>query len=297
MNDTIIGIIGLGLMGESIADACVASGYRIVLREDRAERIEAFLAGHPATADRITIAEDVRELSSCSIVIEAIVEELGAKLALLGELDRVAPDAVIASNSSTFMPSELASSLQDPSRLLVLHFFNPANLVPLVEVVPGPQTDPAHTETVRRFAVTIGKTPVVLRREIEGFIANRIQAAVLREGYSLVETGVASPETVDTVVRLSLAPRWVACGPIATADLGGLDIFAALTARLFPRLDAGIETPGIVREHVDRGELGGKTGAGIYQWPPERRDAVKRDMADLFAFAAELAEAHGQAER
>lgn len=277
-----IGVIGLGLMGQAIVHACLRAGHTVRVFDAFPEQIVRLRQRHSAYLDRIHEVVDFVEFADCEIIVEAIAEQLEPKLELLRRLDAAVASVTIASNSSTFMPGELASALDDPSRLLVCHFFNPADTVPLVEIVPGTETGSDSVEKVRRFAISIGKTPVLLHREIEGFVANRLQAALLRECYALVEAGVADAETVDTVVRLSLGPRWAANGPIATADLGGLDIFEALTDRLFPLIDGSAEAPRALRERVARGDLGAKSGRGVYEWSPQSVEAATNRLAAHF---------------
>lgn len=287
MDRRMIGVIGLGLMGQSIAIACASAGYRVILSDSAEGRVFDFISRHPEFEDALVEAKSLADFASCSIVVEAVVEQLQVKLDLLRALETAAPSTTLASNSSTFMPSELAVGLVDRSRLLVCHFFNPADTVPLVEIVPSPDSDPIRIAQVEHFTRSIGKHPVLLRHEVEGFVANRLQAAVLRECYALVERGISTPETVDEVVRLSLAPRWAANGPIATADLGGLDIFVALCDRLFPRLDRSTQAQQLLRRKVHDGRLGAKSGAGLYDWPEEHREAAVRRLTEFFRFGAE----------
>lgn len=284
MEHEVIGVIGLGLMGQSIAVACARSGYKVVASDSIRGRYIEFTSQYPELEGMLSEAISLEDFAACSIVIEAVVEQLDAKLELLSALEIAAPDATLASNSSTFMPSELAIAVSDRSRLLVCHFFNPADTVPLVEIVPSFDSDPLRIAQVQDFARNIGKQPVTLQQEVEGFVANRIQAAVLRECYSLVERGIATPETVDEVVRLSLAPRWAANGPVATADLGGLDVFAALCDRLFPLLDKSTKAQELLRSRVGEGHLGAKSGMGVYSWSAERREAAVQRLTKFFRF-------------
>lgn len=287
MNREAIGIVGLGLMGQSIAVACVRAGYRVIVSDADPERCTVFRSSHPDLGEHISLAASLTDFANCTIILEAIIENLDAKLALLAALEVDAPNATIASNTSTFMPSELGVTASQAERLLVCHFFNPADIVPLVELVPGPDTDPARVEAVRKFIIAIGKKPVLLHREIEGFVANRLQAAILRECYSLVERGIASPETIDEVVKLSLAPRWAANGPLATADLGGLDIFFALSNRLFPTLDRSTVAPQTLEQNVSNGTIGAKVGAGVYDWPDAKQAEARHRLTEYFRFSEE----------
>lgn len=282
-----VGIIGFGVMGRSIARACAGAGFGVLIYDQRPDSAEQVLQESASFAGSCRGVTSLEGFADCELIVEAITEALEPKHALLRELDSVAPEAVLVSNSSTYTPSELSTVLHRPGRLVVGHFFNPADLVPLVELVPGPDSAPATVEAVRSFLVAIGKQPVLLHSEIEGFVANRIQAAVLRECFSLVEQGIAAPRDIDTIVKLSLGPRWAACGPFATADLGGLDTFAALTARLFPALARDIAVPERLRALAEKGELGAKTGSGLYQWDDAAQLEAREEIAAYFRLQAE----------
>lgn len=280
-----VGIVGLGLMGAGIAKLAGSAGFTTHVYDTSSERVAqvvADLSAHGITAHPATSLKDLRD---CDLILEAIVEAIEPKLSLFAELEHIAPNAILASNSSTFMPSELVPALSDPSRLINCHFFNPAEVVPLVEIVTSAHTNPAHIAAMEHFVTALGKTAVHLNKETPGFIANRLQAAILRECYALADDGVASPEDIDTVVRLSLAPRWAALGPLATADLGGLDIFDALTARLFPLLNSTIDTPELMHRLVLEGRHGAKTGSGLYQWSDEQREEALERVSAFFNLA------------
>lgn len=276
-----VGVIGLGLMGRAIADLCLASGRTVVVFDEREAAMESFLKER-AAPDLIVRANAIGDLRSASFIFEAIAEDAEAKRRLYAALNTAVPDAILASNSSTYMPSELAVDLDDPSRLLVCHFFNPATLVPLVEIVPGPASGQDIVKTTYDLMRSLGKRPVILKREIPGFIANRLQAAILRECAALIESDAASPETIDDVVKSSLGPRWAACGPLAVADLGGLDIFTALSDRLLPEIARDIQTADVIKNHVANGDLGAKSGQGFYKWSPSEVARAQEQMSVYF---------------
>lgn len=278
-----VGVIGLGLMGRSIADLCLDAGLPVIVFDSFEKALDDFCAKREQTGRTVSRAQSLAEFAEATIVFEAIAESADAKRELYKGLNNAVPHAILASNSSTYLPSELAEELDDPSRLLVCHFFNPANIVPLVEVVPGPVTRPEVTTAAFDFLTELGKQPVILDREVPGFIANRLQAAILRECAALLESGTATAETIDHVVRTSLGPRWAACGPLAVADLGGLDIFVALSNRLLPDMSADDHAAGVFQRHVAAGELGAKSGGGLYQWSSEDVQRAQQHMVDFFA--------------
>jgi 3-hydroxybutyryl-CoA dehydrogenase len=158
--------------------------------------------------------------------------------------------------------------------VLVAHYFNPPALVPLVEVVRGPETSDETVTTVRDLLVRMGKRPALVQKELIGFIGVRLQAALGREACSLVERGVATPEDIDTVVKHSFGRRLAVAGVFEIADLAGLDIYAAV-APVFQDLDSSTDVPTILQQKVERGELGVKTGQGFYTWTPESAAALR----------------------
>jgi 3-hydroxybutyryl-CoA dehydrogenase len=222
-------------------------------------------------------------------VAEAIVENLAAKQALYAELDAITrPDAVLASNTSTLMPSALAEPVRRRERLLVAHYFNPGHLIPVVEVVLGPETAPETVETTTRLLREAGKTPAVLRKEVPGFIANRLQSALLREALALVEDGVCSMEDLDAVVSLGFGRRLAVFGPLALHDMAGLDVWHAIATNLYPEISDAKEPQTSLAERAARGDLGLKSGRGFYEWTPTEAVAAlaKRDAELLRHLAA-----------
>ncbi|MBM3458942.1 MAG: 3-hydroxyacyl-CoA dehydrogenase family protein, partial [Armatimonadetes bacterium] len=213
-----IAVIGAGLMGSNIALDFARAGFSVtqtdtsVEQQNRCTSVQAAAAAMLHTAglspdppevvlSRITPCRGLADtVCEADLVIEAISEDLERKQRLFEQLAFYSPsDAVLASNTSSFMPSELAGWTGRAERVLVTHYFNPAHLIPLVELVPGPETDPRVIEELKTLYRDLGKHPVVVRREVPGFIGNRLQFALLREALALVESGVASPEDVDTV--------------------------------------------------------------------------------------------------
>jgi 3-hydroxybutyryl-CoA dehydrogenase len=163
--------------------------------------------------------------------------------------------------------------------VIVAHYFNPAHLIPVVEVVLGPETAPETVETTTRLLREAGKTPAVLRKEVPGFIANRLQSALLREALALVEDGVCSMEDLDAVVSLGFGRRLAAFGPLALHDMAGLDVWYAIASGLFPVISDAKEAQPTLADRFARGDLGFKTGRGFYEWTPTEAAAAlaKRD--------------------
>ena len=173
----------------------------------------------------------------------------------------------------------MAAATNRPDRMIVTHYFNPPYLVPLVEVVRGPETSDDTFEAIFELMLKVGKKPVAVEKELPGFIGNRLQIALLRECLSLVEKGYATPEDIDTVVRYGFGRRLSAAGPFAIFDIGGWDTLSAVGDQLISDLDASDTVPGIVKEMVDRGDLGVKTGKGFYDWTPESGEVLRQRIA------------------
>jgi 3-hydroxybutyryl-CoA dehydrogenase len=274
----VIGITGAGTMGVGIAAALAGAGQSILLFEPDA-RVRAEAADRLAGAGRIDILDRLDELATAGLVIEAAPEDVKIKHALYTDLFAcLAPDAIVASNTSSILPDDLAAGLVDDmaARFLVAHFWNPPPLLPLVELVPGTRTAPATVESVRALLADARLKPVVLGRAVPGFIGNRLQFAMLREALALVESGVATPEAIDEVVRYSLGRRYAATGPIESADLGGLHVFLAIARRLFPDLAGADEGVASLAALVEAGRTGSRSGSGFYEWTKARYADVAR---------------------
>lgn len=277
-------VVGAGAMGSQIALVCALAGYHATLADIDPERVRAAddeidelllrreekgkLGSVQAAAARARLdtGTDIESAAAAAdYVIEAVVEKLEVKRELFARLDRVVPaHTVFASNSSGFVPSRLATATDRADRFCNLHFFNPALVMTCVEVVPGPQTSPATLATTVELAERLGKAPVVLDREIPGFIANRILNAVRDEAIALLEADIAPVESIDTACRTALG---YPMGPFELMDLTGIDIgYYTKQARYAETRDPRDAPSRSVATLVARGELGRKTGAGWYTY-------------------------------
>jgi 3-hydroxybutyryl-CoA dehydrogenase len=292
-----LAVIGAGTMGRSIAIDALRSGRTVTLhdRDDevlsKARRDIASTIGRLQTGglsgnwldwtDRLQMTVELKQaVGDVKWVVEAVPEDLRLKHSMLETLETCCPPEVIfASNSSTLMPSHLAEPLKHPGRLVVAHFWNPAHLVPLVEIVPHEGTAARTTEWVRAELEQWGKRAIVLRRETPGFVGNRLAFALQREAMSLVAQGVASPEEIDAVVRWGFGRRIPFTGVFRTADLGGLDVYAAISALLFPDLSRATDVPAPLADLVARGHLGMKSGEGWYRYEAGEIDAWRERVA------------------
>ena len=282
-----IAVIGAGAMGRQIALQCALHGVEVNLNDSVAESLLAagkftreYLDGRVAkgriTAEqreaalaKVRVTPDLSAAASgVSMVIEAIIEQFEIKTALFRALDRLCPpDAILATNSSNVRGSRLAEATRRPERVLNLHFFNPALVMELVEVVVHPAVPADVIETALAFCRRIGKIPVLLRREIPGFIVNRIFRALTREAVSLYEQGYASAEDIDLAVTKGLGHPM---GPLRLLDTTGIDV--SYLARMDEYNETGVETAKpnrTLKEMYENGHWGKKTGRGFYVYPRE----------------------------
>lgn len=285
-------VIGAGLLGHGIAQVFGVAGHRVTVWDADAatlekvvERVRANLerAGvDSAAADTIEPCATLEEaVADADVVTEAVVENVEVKQTLFAELDRIArPDAILATNTSSIPIGTIARDVADPGRVVGTHWWNPPHLVPLVEVTQAEATRPEVVEQVMKLLESLGKTPVHVRRDVPGFIGNRLQFAMWREAFALVGSGVCSAEDVDRVVRSSFGLRLPVIGPFEQADLIGLDLVLAITGYLNPSLDGASQPSPLVRERVDRGELGMKTGRGFRSWTEAEADEVRTRLFD-----------------
>jgi len=305
---TRVAVVGSGLMGHGIALQFALGGYDVMLNDISEERLEqavgnvktnlALLQSMGLVDDRsadavpgrirtgVSMAEMVDE---ADFVVEAVFEDLALKRSVFADLDRLAPErTILSSNTSSFMSSQLASATGRPDKVVVANWWNPPYLLPLVEVVRGPETSNDTIETTTALLTKAGKRPVVLQKESLGFIGNRMQFALLREAVSIVERGIASAEDVDAVVTNSFGRRLAVAGPLEVFDLAGWDTILAIIDQLFPDLESSGATPTLVRDMVARGNLGVKSGQGFYDWTDDAVATVRQRVGRALAAIEQL---------
>ena len=279
-----VAVVGNGLVGHGMAQIFATAGHRVVMIGRRAEslgvameRIAKSLAafeahGLVASADasaalgRIRTSTKIEDAAEAQLVLEAVPAERAVQDEVYGRLDTIcAPPTVIASGSGQ-PASELVSNVTHRGRVVAAHFWYPPQLIPLVEVCAGPETDPDVAAWLCGVLRSAGKEPVIVDKEVPGFIGNRLQYAILREAWALWAEGAASAEAIDTVVKASIGRRLAITGPIESADVGGLDTLHAFGAYLIPHLTTGSQPASAVTQLVEAGHRGLPSGRGVYDW-------------------------------
>ncbi len=301
-----VGVIGAGIMGHGIAQSCAQAGERILLIDTNEQALadartsmeknlklliaNGFLHESPdEILSRVEFAVALEKVKDVDLVIEAIPEKLFLKENLFNKLGKICrPDCILASNTSSIPITKLAGVTEHPERILGTHFFQPAQLIPLVEIIQTEQTDEKVIEATMNFMTAIGKKPARVKKDIPGFVANRLQQALAREALSLVQKGVVTAEDLDTIVTTSFALRMVLTGPIQQKDLNGLDTFMSVTKQVCPDLEDTKKPLAILEAKIASGELGLKTGKGFYDWAGKSAVEVYNDknkgLIDLLKF-------------
>jgi 3-hydroxybutyryl-CoA dehydrogenase len=295
-------VIGTGQMGPGIALSFALAGFDVILAGRRREGVEQAMGAMAASA-RVMIEDDLltpegwelaRERVTgevgfaaaaprCTYVVEAVVEEMAAKRALLAELEAlVSAETLLASTTSALSPTELQRGLARPERVIVTHYAQPAHLMPVIEVVPGGQTS---SETVERACAVLRRCGIrpVRCRDVPGFLFSRLQSAMMREVLALVRDGVATVEDVEAILKLGYAARLPAMGPFEHADLAGLDLIASVANTVWPDLDCSRDASNSpLARLIEQGHLGMRTGRGFYDWtardPAEFRRRRDREI-------------------
>jgi 3-hydroxybutyryl-CoA dehydrogenase len=276
-------VIGAGLMGSGIAQVSAQAGYDVVLRDVTDEALVSAKAGIQASYEkfvskgrleaadaeaalaRITTTTDLDAAAEADIVVEAVFEKIEVKQQIFRDLDGIASDeAVLASNTSAIPITKIAAVTKRPERVVGTHFFSPVPLMQLCELVRGYKTDDATLAAAREFAESVGKTVIVVNRDVAGFVTTRLISALVVEAAKLYESGVASAEDIDIACKLGFGH---AMGPLATADMTGVDILLHATSNIYTESqDEKFAPPELMRRMVDAGDIGRKSGKGFYSY-------------------------------
>jgi 3-hydroxybutyryl-CoA dehydrogenase len=290
-----ISVVGGGLMGHGIAYLLAAAGHDVGVFElsadlraslpSRMKSICDLLGDDPAALGRITVHDKLAPaVKEAAFVFEAAPEKLALKQQIFAELESLtAADTILASNSSAIPTTEIGRNLQHRDRAVGTHFWNPPHLVPLVEVIQNEKTSDAVIVRTIELLRGAGKSPVHVRRDIPGFVGNRLQHALKREAIALVAAGVCDAETLDMVVKQGFGARMAVLGPLEQSDLVGLDLTLDISEVLVADLDRSAGPSPFLRAKVAAGKLGMKTGEGFRKWMPEQADAVRERLRRFLA--------------
>ena len=311
-----IGIVGAGLMGHGIAQVFALQGYPVNIFDAQTEvlhsvperihknlkiffelervkesQIDECIGNIDLCDELVSVCKDV------DFIIEAIEENLSAKLKVFEKLEQhIDSTVIISSNTSAISITKLSDGLRHKQRFLGTHFWNPPHIIPCVEVIRGEHTADSAFETVFNLMKIVGKEPVKVLKDIPGFLGNRLQHAMWREAMSLAEKDIASPEDIDKVVKYGFGLRLPFIGPLETADLAGLDLSRDVHEYLFPFLENSSQPSQKLKDLVDKGLLGVKTGKGFYDWPQERIASVINSRDQILLKIIQMVLSHGSTE-
>ena len=307
-----LGTVGLGLMGSSIATCLLAAGHAVTTlvndisqREPATQTIleyleqlksEGLLKAAPAEVlKNIHITDDIRALAGLEVIIETITENTDAKKNLYKELEAVlSPTAIIGSNTSAIPVSILQAGLQHPQRLLGIHWAEPAHITRFMEVICGKDTDITNAQKIIQLAESWGKEPSLLKKDIRGFITNRIMYAMLRESFFLVENGYATVEDVDRSLRNDLGYWITFAGPFRFMDITGIPAYFTVMQELFPELDNAKASPELMKQLVEAGAKGTGNAHGFYPYTKETAEKWEELFVQFSYDIRKLAEKYPQ---
>ena len=277
-------VVGAGLMGRRIAGVLASAGLDVVITDANAEILDdaAAEAREVSGAERGTVSA-AGNLSAAvrdsDLVVEAIIENLAVKQELFERLAGLVPGAGRATNTSVLPIGAVTERVEDGGRVVGTHFWNPPDLIPVVEVIASERTSAGTVNRVMGLLTEAGKLPVRVGRDVAGFIGNRLQHALWREAMALVAEGICDAQTVDLVVRNTIGLRLAALGPLENADYIGLDLTLAIHDAVIPNINSDPHPSPLLRELVNAGRLGARTGRGFLDWPEGAREETAARLA------------------
>lgn len=296
-----VGIAGAGTMGSGIAQIFGRKGHEVVITDIKEEFLEKskrlvsifnsslveenLMSVEEAekTVKNISYSVDKNVFADADLIIEAIVEIMDIKQDFWKEVEELAKeDAIFATNTSGLSVNEISKKIKNKERFLGTHFWNPPHIIPLVELIRGENTSDKVIDTLIELVESIDKVPVVVQKDAPGFIGNRLQFAAFREALNIVEEGIASPEDVDKAMKYGPGFRYPTIGPLETADLGGLDTFYYISSYLFNELSDVKEPQDILKDLMEKGELGVKSEKGFYDYSDGKDEAAIKRRDKMF---------------
>jgi 3-hydroxybutyryl-CoA dehydrogenase len=297
-------IIGGGIMGGDIASIFAAGGWQVHImspsqktRDALPARLEAAvkkLGADAAKAKAIRLHAKLEDLpwKDLDLVVESATEDLELKRKLFSQFEALArPDTIFATNTSTFPIGEIGKHLKTRSRVAGLHYFMPAHLVPLVEVIKAEFTDTKVCDRLEAWSNELGKAPIRVDKDVPGFVGNRLQHALVREALYLVADGVTTPEGIDKAVRYGFGFRFIACGPMMQKEMSGWDTNLYAGTSLYPSLHTEKKPPQFLADMVEKGHIGMKTKRGVWEWTDEKIAKEKARIEKALQKAFEILKA------
>jgi 5-formyl-3-hydroxy-2-methylpyridine 4-carboxylic acid 5-dehydrogenase len=280
-----VAVIGLGTMGPGIAATLARSGLRVSAFDVDASKREKAAAGFATAATvltalgvpdrsgaRIAVADTLGAcVAAADLVIETVPEELELKIRVFREIEALVGDGcILASDTSGIPITRIQNGTRVPSRLIGMHWSNPPHIIPMIEVIPGEKTAPDVVDALVAVVRGSGHLPIIIRKDVAGFVENRVLYAVMRECLDLVEQGVIEPQDLDACVSWGIGYKLAVVGPMALLDMAGLDVYKAVGSYLNQELSARKDVAAYVTERTAQGRLGIKSGGGIYSYTPEK---------------------------
>jgi 3-hydroxybutyryl-CoA dehydrogenase len=285
-----VAVIGAGTMGHGIAQVFAQAGHDVSLVDEVQDALDNALSRITENLDFLTQlgAVDSGEsgkillrihpsldlesaLINVQFVTEAVSEDLSLKKEIFRRADASTPsDTILASNTSGLSITEIASATTKPARVIGANWWNPPQIIPLVEMAKGDSTSDETVRKTNEILTGVGKKPILVLKPLQGFVGNRLQIALFREALNILEKGVASVEDIDAAVTYGLGFRYAALGPFKVADYGGLDVFYHLSKELYRDLDSSTEPQNVLAKLVREGKLGIKTGTGFYSYDDKK---------------------------
>ena len=296
-----VAVVGAGTMGPGMAATFARHGFEVRLTDVKPEILErakgtvdvvykaliggGFMMEAEAEAGRANLSYTLdlgQAAGDADFILEAIPEKLDIKQSFFRDIEKqVRPEAILASNTSGILITKIAEVVEHPGRVIGMHWSNPPHMIPVIEVIKGAQTDEATVEATQRVIERIGMISVLVKKDVPGFVENRILYAIMREALHLLDEGVASAEDIDTITKWGIGYKLAVIGPLELLDVAGLDIYHSVASYLNADLSASSEVSSVITGKVEEGQLGIKTQGGLFEYKPEEIPALMQRRVRL----------------